>query len=234
MNCSEFEKELEQLVETRGESLPEPALAHLERCADCRLLHREHQLINIAIAKWRPVEIPASLLESVMNQVIDERLSRPIPAAPSAASRRGWFPVAAIACLLVIIGVGIGLRPDSNDPTLAQNGNPPPLRSGPDRGAPVEVATSMAAVLDDLTTEYRGLAADTTATARELAVVIPTAPAIPWGDLSVSNIASKSTVVDQDPESATGVTEIGRTIGTQITQAMDFLWTSVPAEVPRG
>ena len=234
MNCSEFEKELEQLVETRGESLPDSAAAHASECASCQLLYRDHQLLSLAMVQWRPVEIPSSLVASVLREVLDEQLSQPIQAATRRVAGRGWLPVAAVACLLVIMGIGVSLRSGSIDETMTRNGNRLPTDRIPTAGAPVEVATSMAAVLDDLKTEYRGLAADTTATARELAVVIPTAQAIPWGELSMSNIAAKPTVINDEPDASGGVTAIGRSIGTQITQAMDFLWSTVPAEVPQG
>lgn len=233
MNCSEFEKELEQLVETRGESLPCSAAAHASECARCQLLYRDHQLLSLAMVQWRPVEVPSSLLASVLSEVLDEQRSRPIQPPTRQVAGRGWLPVTAVASLLVIMGIGVSLRSGSIDETMTRNGWLPTdqVRTN---GAPVEVATSMAAVLDDLKTEYRGLAADTTATARELAVVIPTTQAIPWGELSMSNISSKPTVMNEEPEASGGVTAIGRSIGTQITQAMDFLWTTVPAEVPQG
>lgn len=234
MNCSAFEKELEHLIETRGESLPVSVAAHVGACDACRALYRDHQLLNVALVKWRPVETPPSLAASVLSQLLNERLSPAPVHASRASSGRGWMSVAVAACLLAMLGIGVSLRSGSIDRSLAdkQHDRPSPIVE-PSLDAPVEVASSMAAVFDDLRTEYRGLAADTTATARELAVVIPTSPAMAWGDMGMSNIASNLAVPDE-PQASEGVTAIGRSIGTQITQAMDFLWTTVPPEVPRG
>jgi hypothetical protein len=236
MNCSAFEKELEHLVETRGESLPESIAAHVSACDACRALYRDHQLLNVALLSWRPVETPPSLIDSVMNQLLSERLSASTlqPSHVGSERGRGWVPVAVAACMLVVLGVGVSLRSGSIDRSLAQkeHDQPSPIVEH-SLDAPAEVASSVAAVFDDLRTEYQGLAADTTATARELAVVIPTSPAIPWGDMTMSNITSNLAVPDES-QATGGVTDIGRSIGTQITQAMDFLWTTVSPEVPRG
>lgn len=234
MNCSEFERELEHLVETRGESLPESVAAHVGACDACRSLYRDHQLLNAAVLRWRPVETPSSLIDAVMSQLLSEQLS-PSALQPShVGSGRGWVPVAVAACMLAVLGIGVSLRSGSIDRSLAQkeHDRPAPVVEH-SLDAPAEVASSMAAVFDDLRMEYQGLAADTTATARELAVVIPTSAAIPWGDMTMSNITSNLAVHDE-PQASGGVTAIGRSIGTQITQAMDFLWTTVPPEVPRG
>ncbi|MDB5345456.1 MAG: hypothetical protein JWP89_3833 [Schlesneria sp.] len=234
MNCSAFEKELEHLVETRGESLPESVAAHVGTCDACHALYRDHQLLNVAVVRWRPVETPPSLAASVLSQLLNEQLSPSTLQTSQVRSGRGWVPVAVAACMLAVLGIGVSLRSGSIDRSLArkEHDRPAPIIEHA-LDAPAEVASSMAAVFDDLRTEYQGLAADTTATARELAVVIPTSPAIPWGDMRMSNIASNLAVPDEQQTSG-GVTAIGRSIGTQITQAMDFLWTTVPPEVPRG
>ena len=234
MNCSAFEKELENLVETRVDSLPQSVVAHVGTCDACRALYRDHQLLSVAIGRWRLVETPSLMATTVLRQVLSEQLSSPKFQAAHVSSRRGWVSVAAAACMLAVLGIGVSLRSDSIDRSLAQKvyDRPAPIIED-SLDAPVEVASSMAAVFDDLRTEYQELAADTTATARELAVVIPTSPAIPWGDMGMSNIAANLAVPDE-PQASGGVTAIGRSIGTQITQAMDFLWTTVPPEVPRG
>ena len=133
MNCSEFERELEHLVETRGESLPESVAAHVGACDACRSLYRDHQLLNAAVLRWRPVETPSSLIDAVMSQLLSEQLS-PSALQPShVGSGRGWVPVAVAACMLAVLGIGVSLRSGSIERSLAQKEH--------DRPAPVVVNT---------------------------------------------------------------------------------------------
>ncbi len=247
MNCSEFDIELEQLVEARGGTLTERAVAHAAACAGCRQQWYDQCLVDAALLAWRPVRSPSSLTESVLGQLLEER-TRPAGSPQTmtrSEARLGWMAVsAAAACLLAVLGIGMATRSASIDRNLArhQSGHPtrmiqPPVHTS----APIEVASSMAAVLNDLRTEYRELAAETSATAREFAVVLPEAPAAPWAELGLSDMGSKTVgstdhsagnAVDKAPPGAVSV--IGRSIGTQIGQAMDFLWVAVPESVPRG
>ncbi len=247
MNCSEFDIELEQLVEARGGTLTERAVAHAAACAGCRQRWCDQRLIDAALRAWRPVRSPASLTESVLGQFFEER-TRPAGSPHTitrSEARMGWMAVsAAAACLLAVLGIGMATRPGALDRSHAQQlGLQPPRMSQPPAhvSASVEVASSMAAVLNDLRTEYRELAAETSATAREFAVVLRETPAAPWADLGLSDTGSKpvgstdhsaGNVVDKAPQGAVSV--IGRSIGTQIGQAMDFLWVAVPESVPHG
>ena len=259
MNCSEFEIELEQLVEARGGALTESAVAHSVACAGCRRQWDDQRLVDTALRAWRLVETPTSLTESVLGQLFEDRtpsvspagaagLSRPTPRADT---RWGWMAVsAAAACLLTVLGIGMMTGPGSDELRLAghNSGQPTRVFPQPNRAATsTEVAASVDAVLNDLRTGYRELAAETSATAREFAVVLPASPATSWVDVGLSDVGSKPGMVSkpdtstdpqmenadvQAPQGTASV--IGRSIGTQIGQAMDFLWVAVPGDVPRG
>lgn len=227
MNCSEFERELEQLVETRGNALPAAALNHCSQCAVCQQLWNDHQLLTAAVTLWKPVIVPASLADGVLDQLRDLRQPEPANRAKArSASGQGRIAVAAAAVLLAVLGFGMTRWSGSIGDQLALQ--------QPDRAsAPLEVASSMAAVFDDLRTEYRGLADETSATARDLAITMPsTASVVPWVD--ANPLAGSTSTNDETSASPHAVTALGNSIGTQISQAMDFLWTSVPDEVPRG
>ena len=247
MNCSEFDIELEHLVESRGGTLTEGAVAHAAACAGCRQQWYDQRLVDAALLAWRPVRSPDSLTESVLGQLLGER-TRPagLPHTMTRAEARlGWMAVSAVAaCLLAVLGIGMATRSGPIDRSLArhQSGHPTRMIQPPVHVSdPVEVASTMAAVLNDLRTGYRELAAETSAIAREFAVVLPETPAVPWAELGLSDTGSKTVgstdhssgnVVDMAPPGAVSV--IGRSIGTQIGQAMDFLWVAVPESVPRG
>jgi len=242
MNCSEFEGDLERLVEERGQDLGSAGAAHVVECEACREKWRDYRLLHGAVQAWRPVSAPATLTSSILAALHDfpaevrarrepDRLQRPNP-----RGARWGVVVVAMACLVVVVGLGLSARNEPGRSNLAQRENRAGLPI--DKGAPpVEVASSVAAVLDDLRSEYRVLAAETTATARELAVVLPS-PVAPWKDSSLTDpimkpISDKVDNRDTQPVQG-GVTVIGRSFGSQIGQAMDFLWTAVPESVPRG
>ena len=247
MNCSEFDIELERLVEARGGTLTDPAVAHAAACAGCHHRWCDQRLVDAALLAWRPVRSPALLTESVLGHLLEER-TRPAGSPHTmtrAETRLGWMAVsAAAACLLTVLGIGMATRPGALDRSHPQqlSLHPPRMSQPPvHTSAPIEVASSMVAVLNDLRTGYRELAAETSATAREFAVVLPETPAAPWAELGLSDTGSKTVgstdhssgnVVDKAPSGAVSV--IGRSIGTQIGQAMDFLWVAVPESVPRG
>ena len=233
MNCSEFENELEQLVESRCIALTDHAATHTTECGACGQRWRDHRLIDIALAAWRPVPLPPALAETLLAQLLAERNPLPMVTRSTAAHRSRWTVVAVAACLLAILGFGMSTIPGSGNRTLAlrQGGSPTPQPSDISRQSSVEVVSSVAAVLDDLRTEYRELAAETRATAREFAVVIPPSPVVPWVNEHNSDRAPEN-IADAVPAGAVSV--IGRSIGTQIGQAMDFLWVTVPDTVPRG
>lgn len=227
MNCSEFERELEQLVETRGSALPAAASSHCSQCAACQQVWNDHRLLTAAVTLWKPVTVPASLAAGVLDQLRDLRPSEPaIRGTARSVSGQGRIAVAAAAVLLAVLGLGMMRWSGSIGDQLAQH--------QPNRpAAPLEVTSSMAAVLDDLRTEYRGLADETSATARDLAITMPsTVSVVPWVD--ANPLAGPTSSNDEPSASPHAVTALGNSIGTQISQAMDFLWTSVPDEVPRG
>jgi hypothetical protein len=133
------------------------------------------------------------------------------------------------------MALGLGLisrnEPAEHSIVLDKGRQSSPLPDAPK----IEVASSVAAVLDDLHAEYRVLAEETSTTARELADALPTPNTAPW-DTGFSASASPA---NTDLENSRGtppgaVSLIGRSFGNQIGQAMDFLRLAVPDEVPRG
>ena len=232
MNCSEFETTLDELVDARGGQLSDAAAEHRQSCPACTQLWRDHCLLDAAVKLWRPVEVPASLIGLVLRSLHDERpLSQPkrieldVALRPQARSGR-WAVAATAACLALVCLFAIRSGNDGRDrPTahapLAQSNNPTTLANA----APVEVSESVVALLADLKAEYRGLAEETNATARDLVAVLP--QTVAWPNPVLTN-------GDGDEPSSVPAAEIGRSIGDQIGQAIGFLWQSVPSGEPSG
>ena len=231
MNCSEFETALDELVEARGGQLSDATVEHRQSCPACTQLWRGHCLLDAAVKLWRPVEVPAALTDLVLRSLRDEsplsplkRIEREV-ASPQARSGR-WVVAAtaaclALACLFAVRNGDVGRdRPLAHAP-VARSDDSTTLANG----APVEVSESVVALLADLKAEYRGLADETTATARDLVAVLPQPVAWPTAALTSG---------DGDQPPSTPASDIGRSIGDQIGQAIGFLWHSVPSGEPSG
>ena len=168
MNCSEFNLGLKELVETRGASSSESLLAHAVSCQVCRQQWCDHLLLEAALRAWHPISSP-SLVNGVLRNVFEDH-ERQQTGVGTLESRRRWLVVAiAAACLLIALRVGMTSRFDSGDRNLALNKTGHSIRtSQPDAGSvdepPVGVASSVAAVFEDLRSEYDEFAAETRAT----------------------------------------------------------------------
>jgi len=240
MNCSEFEIELEQLVESRALALSDPAATHVGQCAGCGQRWNDHRLIESALLSWRQVtpHMP-SMADHLIHQFREEQVARLKPTSGvgprSVDTGRRWTAVVvAAACVLMTFGAGILLNFEPGDRRVVQSPTVPVVPSP--ESSPVGVASSVVAVFDDLRTEYQELAAETSATARGFVVALPPAPVGPWPDPGPKvNTESTHESGDERAQTSSGaVSDLGRSIGTQISQAMDFLWIAVPDSVPRG
>lgn len=243
MNCSEFETELEQLVENRAATFTDSASSHLGQCMACRQRWNDHLLIESALVSWRQVPTMSSMADRLIQELRDEQISRQATVSlvppKSATSGAAWIAVvAAAACVVLTLGLGTVWRSGTGQQsiTLVQTNDVHPSDLRTIEPSQIGVASSVAAVLDDLRAEYQELAAETSATARDFAVALPPTPLGPWPDSRLKATAEPT----RDPDdtavqtSSGTVSALGRSIGTQISQAMDFLWVAVPENVPRG
>ena len=240
MNCSEFSEELQHLVESRSDSPSTAATTHINECSTCRQQWHDHLLLAAALRAWIPIANPPSLVDGVLNQL---QSTTPGISVSARADSRRWTAVAMVAaCLIALIAVGIIHQSTPDDHNVAQNDRrkqnqrePEPADSGSDRT--IAVASSVVAVLEDLRTEYQEIAEETRASARDFAVAIPSTPVTPWTELLLPDVASADPPPVQSPASAPSqgaVSVISRSIGSQIGEAMDFLWVAVPDGVPKG
>ena len=232
MNCSEFETILDELVDARGGQLSDAAAEHRQSCPACTQLWRDHCLLDAAVKLWRPVEVPASLTGLVLRSLHDEkpqsqpkRIEMDEASRPQARSRR-WAVAATATCLALACLFAIRSGDVERDRLIAHA----PVAQSNDHttlanAVPVEVSESVVALLADLKAEYRGLADETTATAQDFVAVLP--QSVAWPNPMLTNGSG------DEPPSAPA-SEIGRSIGDQIGQAIGFLWQSVPSGEPSG
>lgn len=255
MNCSEFEATLHQLVESHDQQHLHEALNHRDGCRACESLWRDYCLLESAIAAWRPVTVPTTLSDRVLQSLtgrssrsmapvalpsLPSHLNRPTIEqahhSPRRQHRSSWAVAAIVACLAMTCWVATHSSNPLRDPAEPIARTPPfderdQTRERMAAVTEVEVSESVVAVLADLKAEYQELANETAAAARDFASVIPQSVAWP-GTVSP---ARDSLPANEGADTAVqpGV-ELGRSIGDQIGQAIGFLWETVPGRVPSG
>lgn len=79
MNCSDFERELETLVELRTPLLSPLGEGHRASCPVCALLWREHAALQAAVQVWRRQTPASDLTERVLAGL--QPATRPAPIA---------------------------------------------------------------------------------------------------------------------------------------------------------
>ncbi len=255
MNCSEFEAGLHELVVSHSQQHSHEALAHQGGCPACETLWRDHCLLESAIAAWRPVEVPATLCDRVLQSLsgysspslasvalpslsphLNEPAVEPANRSLRPPRRTRWVIAATVACIAMTCWMATRSNNLLREPAgmiarVHPVVDPDVPRQRMAAVSEVGVSESVAAVLADLKAEYQELANETSATARDFAAAIPQSVAWPSAVLPMRDTIPSNDGADIAPQA--GV-EIGRSIGDQIGQAIGFLWESVPGRVPSG
>jgi len=133
MQCDQFEKILE---EQDSNPLPQPALAHLDVCEDCRGLAADFSAIHGAAMNLgaEELEVPERVWVSLRNQLEAERLiHEPAVAAPN--MQGGWWtalqrPAMAGAFLTLILSAAALVGYQSGIPQTAEHSPLPFQQAG--------------------------------------------------------------------------------------------------------
>lgn len=254
MNCIEFESAVERAVETRM-PLPSALLEHAARCAECQKLWEQQRQLDEAITAWRSVMPRKSLADAVLaelalpvrldNQdVLDDfaicdeseislvdlkpqSFAMPVRSATEAKQRSGLLALTSVAaCMIVAVVFTSQYARRDLDPARNLASERPKSQSDLKVvESNVDVSSTLTAVFSDLQSEYRGMADETTAVAREMVNAIPHPIAV-------------SVLPDSDPISLhPNPDDLGRMwkpIGAGVESAFGFLWQTVPSQVPSG
>lgn len=124
MNCVELQQSLVEIEHGRS---PEQR-AHLKTCAQCSALVQELNLIASSAIELRAAEEPSPRVwNSIEIALRQEGLIRPPRVnrslLPSLSSRWGWARWMAPAAAILLIAVGVYIRPHSLPSELARNAN---------------------------------------------------------------------------------------------------------------
>lgn len=247
MNCIEFETAAERVVETR-QSPSSGMTEHLSSCAGCRQIWERQQQLDSAIAAWKIAQPRINLANAVLNElarpasILDRELDfTDIPVhhasepgsvvtraslntnVPQVPSRSSPLPLLATAACLVI-AILFAMSFSSNDRhELASRQNVVPATQV-DAELPLDMSETLTAVISDLRSEYRDVATETTAIAREMVGGI--SPSV-----EMSPLATDAAELLRDSKD---FVRMFSPIGDGVESALGFLWQALPSEIPAG
>lgn len=102
MNCSEFERCLENLVELRQGTLSPAAERHRTSCAACAALWQEHLCLESAVQAWRSDMPTVDLTSRVLAELGPQSVPAPARSSRTVAFAVGLISVVAASLVLVV------------------------------------------------------------------------------------------------------------------------------------
>ena len=252
MNCIEFEAAIEHAVEVR-QRLPSVSLEHTASCADCQALLERHRQLDTAIVAWRASKPRPGLADAVLAELaLPVRLGdrdamedlknyndfssveavfepRSVSVQIDSRAKRKARPaqlamVSVAACLFaaVVFVTRYAGRNHQNGHEMTRI-SPVQVREFAVVDQPPDVSGTLTAVFSDLRSEYREMASETSAVAREMVNAIP-------HRVSVSALPDPDEIRLHSSSNEMG--SIWKPIGNRVESALGFLWQAIPSEVP--
>lgn len=217
MNCSEFERSLDDLVESHGDRLTLEAERHRADCPACAALWQEHHRLEAAVRAWRGQTPAIDLTSRVLAELQ--------PVAPRRfRSSRGLvlaagLTAAAAATLLLAVWPGWPMKPGPVAVAVA----PDEMLPGGDSGG-VDLTESMVELWQEVKESTPALPE-------------PVRPRLPQvEDVWPLLVSQEETAVPSEPapptESAVR-TPLSTVVRQRVTSAFGFLGQTLPVE-PRG
>ncbi len=217
MNCNEFERSLEDLVESHRGALSPEAERHRTGCAPCATLWQDHQRLAVAVQAWRR-DVPTIDLTS---RVLAELQPTTIPAHVHSGRHlalAGAFVSVAAATLLVVLWPNWQQAPPVVSVAVVPEQKPESADGG------VDLTESMVDLWEDVK--------DSTPTLPER--MLPTLPHVErvWPVLA-SRDATEAEVKPVQPATTSSRTPLSSVVRDRVTSAFGFLGHTLP-EQPQG
>jgi hypothetical protein len=174
--------------------------------------------------------IPAMAMGSLVSNhgAVHRGLSQSGQASTSNASvlnhRSGVLAVVSVAACLLLVVIFATNRVSRNSAEFARV-VPSAVLEHSTNPTPLDVSQTLTTVFSDIRSEYREMASETTAVARDIVNVFPQHVTVP--------IPASRDEVELHPTSG-DVVRIWRPISSRVESALGFLWQAVPSEVPAG
>lgn len=218
MNCNEFERSLEDLVELHRGTLSHEAERHRRGCAACAALWQDHRRLDVAVQAWRRDVPTIDLTSRVLEELQPTTVSGPVRSGRRLALAGAFVSVAA-ATLMVVLWpnwqqappvVSVAVVPDEK-PEAADGGG-------------VDLTESMVGLWEDVK--------ESTPTLPERML-----PALPHVDRVWPILASRD-VTEAEVKPVQSATTSSRTplssvVRDRVTSAFGFLGHTLP-EQPQG
>lgn len=217
MNCNEFERSLEDLVESHGGTLSPDAERHRTGCAACAALWQAHQRLDVAVQAWRR-DVP---MIDLTSRVLGELQPTTVPGHVHSGRRLalvGAFVSLAAATLLVVLWPTWQQAPPVDSVAVVPDEMPEAADGG------VDLTESMVGLWEDVK--------DSTPTLPGR--MLPTLPHVDrvWPILASRDVteAEVKPVQSATTSSRTPLTSVVR---DRVTSAFGFLGHTLPAQ-PQG
>lgn len=227
MNCTEFEREAEEILDERGNALPPDLQAHLALCASCRAEWEAKTTLLLAVRSWRTISAPRHLAAAVMEKLSKEGLlpqNAQVVAArlPRRREPRGstFAAICAAAALVLLVAAisNLGLPPSPNNFETSRMATAFPAESADERQEE-RVAEAWAGLWRGMHDEYQGLSVETARVLSDLGKVSEAAVLLP----------PPPTVEPRDDHSAGSPWwGLHRPVSERVGRAFDFLKEALP------
>jgi hypothetical protein len=236
INCTEFERLLDDLVESNGNVDAMLLSKHGEACASCREKWQRYALLERGVADWRTAVPRVDLVDSVVARYAFEQsapaateptFQEPLPLVATATAksprRQAWGSVA-VAALALGIATLLVLRARA------------PLSDFADRDARLVVAerTAGSPADDDSDEEFESLVANAGSAylvlASDAADAVAGASRIIAPTHRLAVLGTDGTEAGVQAEGAWG--DEFKPIGREFSEALNFLFDAVPVESP--
>lgn len=217
MNCSEFERSLDDLVESHGDRLTPEAERHRADCPACAALWQEHHRLEAAVRAWRG-QTPAIDLTSRVLAELQPVTPRRFRSSRGLVLATGLTATAA-ATLLLAVWPGWSTKPGP----VAMAVVPDEIVPGGDSGG-VDLTESMVEL-------WQEVKDSTPALPDPLRPVLPHVEDV-W-PMVVSREESAAPTEPAPRAAAEVRTPLSTVVRQRVTSAFGFLGQTLPAE-PRG
>ena len=231
MNCQEIREQLDSALDNQvgvsaqaGVDRNAELVAHVESCADCRVLYEEHLLIESALAVWTPrrpeVDLSDRVIEAARQEdlisssgsvvgskvaTVDPRVARvssddkPVVRAASDTSPTNhniWPTVVTVALVLVAVAIVFREKPSN----IAKNGDTPE-QSVPDGSPelfakPQEQVADISHLVADAQSAWQGITSRVSHQTSGFSVFVPDLK----NELGIADVMGSS---DESSDSAT-------------------------------
>jgi hypothetical protein len=221
MNCTEFERDVNERLDARQTALSAVMRDHLAGCPGCQAFWRGQQALLAAVGSWKELAPSGRSIAGALRELTKQNDGAPLPQASSSLTRTdrsGLWGLVCSTAALTLFAVLI-VRSPAPDPV-----RPLPVAQQ-EPAAPAETEN----VSDALSGLLRGVRSEYAEMSRETTRVLADLGDLPEAGAWLAPIAAGD---DAEPQAASPWMRLDRPVSERVAQAFDFLWDALPRETP--